>query len=390
MLRNLLLISGICLIALAGLTQADSLMMRRGLELKGYVKHLHQASFEDRVADLHTGDLLHNRMQLRYGFRQGLSARVDVRNRIFYGEEVRLNPAFAAMLENPNDYMDLTRVWYSRGSIIAHTVVDRACVSFTSEKWELTAGRQRINWGVTTLWTPNDLFNTYNFFDFDYEERPGSDAVHIQYSPGGFSALEIAYKAGHHRDEHIAAMLWRFNRWNFDFQFFGGILNADATAGGGWAGRIGNAGFKGETTVLIPVMNGTPDSTTAVLGTIMMDYVFTDGWYVSGAYLYNQAGTDAIPSISGFYVPRLTLRNLMPFRHSWSSMVSKAITPILTATGVVIYSPASSTLIAVPSLNYSIADAWDVYLTGQVFLAKQDSGYGSLGHTIFLRLKVSF
>lgn len=39
-------------------------------------------------------------------------------------------------------------------------------------------------------WNPNDWFNTYNYFDFDYEERPGTDAIRVRvYFKDGMSSL---------------------------------------------------------------------------------------------------------------------------------------------------------------------------------------------------------
>ena len=55
--------------------------------------------------------------------------------------------------------------------------------------------RQRINWGQTLVWNPNDIFNAYSYFDFDYIERPGSDAIRLQYYPDYSSAIEMAVKA---------------------------------------------------------------------------------------------------------------------------------------------------------------------------------------------------
>ena len=41
---------------------------------------------------------------------------------------------------------------------------------------------------MNLVWNPNDLFNAFSFVDFDYEERPGSDALRIQKYTGYFHA----------------------------------------------------------------------------------------------------------------------------------------------------------------------------------------------------------
>ena len=60
----------------------------------------------------------------------------------------------------------------------------------------LRIGRQRINWGVNLAWNPNDLFNAYSLIDFDYQERPGSDAIRFQYYMGDLSVLNLQYNPG--------------------------------------------------------------------------------------------------------------------------------------------------------------------------------------------------
>ena len=66
----------------------------------------------------------------------------------------------------------------------------------SDEKWELTLGRQRINWGVNLAFNPNDLFNAYSLIDFDYQERPGSDAIRFQYFTNELSSFETAVQFG--------------------------------------------------------------------------------------------------------------------------------------------------------------------------------------------------
>ncbi len=44
----------------------------------------------------------------------------------------------------------------------------------------------------TLVWNPNDVFNVQNYFDFDSPEKPGSDAIRMQYYPSFTSTAEIA------------------------------------------------------------------------------------------------------------------------------------------------------------------------------------------------------
>ena len=151
-----------------------------------------------------------------------------------------------------NGIIDLSHVWVNENSFVFHSIIDRLWMNYSHKKFDLRIGRQRINWGVNTVWNPNDLFNAFNFVDFDYEERPGSDAVRFQYYTGDFSSFEIAARPGEHIDSTVAAAMYKFNKWNYDFQVLGGNYFSDIALGLGWAGNIKNAGFKGEATYFHP------------------------------------------------------------------------------------------------------------------------------------------
>ena len=77
-------------------------------------------------------------------------------------------------------------------SVVFNTTIDRVFLEYNKNDWEVRVGRQRINWGINLAWNPNDVFNAYSFFDFDYEERPGSDAIRIRKYTGIASSVELA------------------------------------------------------------------------------------------------------------------------------------------------------------------------------------------------------
>ena len=152
-----------------------------------------------------------------------------------------------------------------------HSIFDRAYLKYTSEKWELRIGRQRINWGVNLAWNPNDLFNAYSLIDFDYQERAGADAFRFQYFTGDMSSLEFAIKPGDNIDESIFAGLWKFNLAGNDFQLLAGNYYSDTAIGIGWAGNIKKSGFTIESTYFTPKKD-LIDSSDVLSSSISMDY----------------------------------------------------------------------------------------------------------------------
>ena len=182
-------------------------------------------------------NLVHNRMNLKWNPDEHWNARLELRNRFYWGDDVRTVPDFKQQLGNENEMVNLSSTW-SSGSAVMVSNIERFWMEYKRSKWNIRAGRQRINWGITNTWNPNDLFNSYNFLDFDYEERPGSDAVKGQYLVNDLSHIELAVAGTRHQS--IMAVKYSLNYKKYDLQTNAGVYQNTATAGIGWAGRIAN------------------------------------------------------------------------------------------------------------------------------------------------------
>lgn len=359
----------------------------RNWALNGYLKNLQTGIFLGEEQFLQD-NLIHNRLNFSWYPSEVWSFRADLRSRAFFGDLVSANDQYAALIDNANnDYFDLSLVLLDSRSWVIHSMLDRLYVQYSKDKWEIRLGRQRINWGISTIWNPNDVFNAFAFTDFDYEERPGSDAIRIRYFTGFASSVELVAKAADRLDETVIAGMWRFNRWNYDFQLLTGIVQNEWAIGAGWAGNIKNAGFKGEWTYFIPLDDEIKPSFALTFG---VDYVFANGIYLNAAYLYNSNGgtNNDIVNLFDF---ELSAKNLYPFRHATILQGSYALTPLLSGGLAVIYSPvAVHPIFLNPSLTYSIANNWDIDLIGQIVMNESNNQYKSPLQAIFLRLKWSF
>ncbi len=214
--------------------------------LTGYIKNLQTLSIIDAGVNADkqwlTDNLIHNRLNFKWYINDNFTFKADLRTRILFGESTKLNttfnPDFAKDLNDAsNDFFTLSWLTIDKNPIIMHSVLDRLYMEWVQGNWEVRLGRQRINWGISTVWNPNDVFNAFSYTDFDYEERPGSDALRIKYYTGYAGSLELAVKAFDDIDEAVAAALWKFNQWNYDFQILAGVVNQNIALGGGWAGQ---------------------------------------------------------------------------------------------------------------------------------------------------------
>jgi len=382
------------LVSLLTATQAqENLTQKIGsdwLRFNGYVKDLQVVTFPQADSLLLYG-LVHNRLNFKLYFSNEFSGAVEMRNRLYYGQFSQYGTDFGKEVDTDHGYLDLSKLWVNENSVVLHSKIDRAWINWAHNKWEVRAGRQRINWGKSLIWNPNDLFNTFNYADFDYEEQPGSDAFKVIYYPSGMSALEMVVAPGSNKDETVAAGVWRFNRHNYDLQVLGGLYYTDVALGIGWAGNINNAGFKGEATWFQPKGHLT-DSTGVLSATISMDYSFKQPVYIQGGILYNhhvQTDTGSIDAPPLLLNANLSAKNLMPSEWSFFEEISDQLTPLWRVDLSVIEGVDPGFIFIMPSIVYSLSDNWDLMLLDQTVwtLAGQNNYTFS---SLYLRLKWSF
>ena len=355
--------------------------------VNGYVKYLHSYfilnDFNLQISD----QLIHNRVNLKYYAHPNWTFKLDFRNRLFYGENVKLNLDFEKMITNANnDFFDLSLTLWSSKSHVFHSMIDRAFVEYSKDKWEVRLGRQRINWGIQTFWNPHDVFNAYSFTDFDYEERPGSDALSIKYYSGTNSSLEFAIRAADHIHNGTIAGLWRFNKWNYDFQVPIGYSRQNVFTGIGWAGNIKTAGFKGEWAYY----KGLNDSEkNTLVGSMGVDYSFSNSLYLQVGLMYNSLGSTDEP-ISGLFSFNLSSKNLYPYKIAIFHQLGIPISPLTNGSLSIIYSPVKTHPIFLnPGITFSIASNWDLDILGQILFSKTDK-FTSPIQGIFMRIKYSY
>jgi len=351
----------------------------------GYVKNLQTLLFVEN--NYLQDNLIHNRLNFRWFVDDDWTFRADLRSRFFWGDLVKLNPQYGESTDQAsNDWLDLSVVPLNENNLVFHSVLDRLYLEYSKDNWEIRLGRQRVNWGISTVWNPNDIFNAFSFTDFDYEERPGSDAVRVKYYTGVASSVELVVKGFDDFDEAVMAGMWKFNQWSYDFQVLAGIVQQDFALGAGWAGNIGNAGFKGELTYFLPMEEARTSAFAMALG---VDYAFSNSLYLNIGYLYNGSGTTD-GGVGGLFSFQLSARNLYPYKHAFFVQQSYPLTPLLNTSLAFIYSPvAVHPLFINPVFTYSIKENWDLDLVGQIVF-NEDEGYKSPVQAVFLRTKFSF
>jgi len=357
---------------------------------KGHLQYLENIWIQPNSEKIMTMGQLYNRFDFEW-YKKKLSANFSMRNIVNYGQMVYdYYPYLAEMAKQDYGYMNLTHQWQSDSSVYSLTNFDRANLKFTHKKFEVTAGRQRINWGINLVWNPNDIFNTFNYFDFDYMERPGCDAIFAQYYTGMASSLQLAWKLDSDNNSTIAGM-YKFNRWNYDFQFMGGWMHDDLVLGAGWAGQIEGAGFTGEISYFNPSSNAVDSATTVVVSS-GINYTLPNSLYLHGSFIYNNQGTTGKANWGNLFLGNLDLsaKRLTPSRLELFGEIAYQISPLIRGDIAGIINPYDGSAFIGPSFDLSLTENIGLLLTSQLFFGESQTEYGDYGQMFYGRLKWSF
>jgi hypothetical protein len=332
-------------------------------------------------------NLLHNRLNFKGYLNDHLTFAAELRNRLFTGDMVRLGTLYSGMIGADQGWVDMSWNILEKKSFLLNTTVDRLWFDVHYDKFQVTLGRQRINWGQTFVWNPNDIFNAYSFFDFDYVERPGSDAVRLQFFPSFSSAAEVAVKVDSENDI-TAAGLFRFNKWGYDIQFLAGYVNSeDIVIGTGWSGSIGSVSFRGEASWFNPYEDW-PGKDGNILVTAGLDKAFRDNSMAQVQLMYCNTPVE-LNNFTSFYSGNLSAKELAFSRFSAFGQFTWATTPLLNMGISAMWLPDIKGWFAGPSVDYSLADNLGFSLIWQHFYSIM-SGERTRINLVFLRIKYSF
>jgi hypothetical protein len=365
--------------------------VQHNFSLNGYITNMQSFTFQRFNSDWTSDNLLHNRLNFNWhNTANNLSAAFEMRNRLLSGESVEQVPGYTEMIGADDGFLDLSFNLASGNSYVLNTKIDRAYIDYTREKFQVRVGRQRINWGQCFVWNPNDLFNAYSYFDFDYIEKPGSDAVRVQYYRSSTSTIELAVKADS-ANKITSAALFRFNRWNYDIQFIAGMYREqDFVLGTGWSGNIIDASFRGEISYFFPKQNSADETGTLVMS-VGSEYTFKNTFTLQFEALYNQMQRDSVTSgFKDYYIMNLSPKSLSFTELNFLLQGSYPVTPLFNASLAVMYFPKENGYFLGPTLSYSLTDNLEFSLITQSFFGHPVKGITDYLNAAYLRLKWNF
>ncbi len=364
-------------------------LAQSNFELNGYLQNMQTVWSAKQTDYLKFQNSVGNRLNFNYLITNELSVKASLRTIFDYGQFVSLIPNYENITAKDNGYFNLTKIITSKTSYILYSNFDRLNIHYAKNNFEIQIGRQRVNLGISMVWTPNDIFNSSSFLNFDYVEKPGSDAIRFQYYTGITSSVQLICKLNR-RKKTTAAIVAKFNNWNYDFQILTGIMENDYIAGGAWSGQIYDAGFTGEFTYFRNKEN-VNNSTGVFVASIGGNYMFSNGLLFQTEFLFNSIGRTGKSMVpQNLFAIDYSAKNLSPSKYSFFEQLSYPITPLIKSSVAAIINPNDKSFFINPTLELSLNENVYLLVAGQFFLGEDFTEWGDYGKLYYLRLKWNF
>ena len=228
----------------------------------------------------------------------------------------------------------------------------------------------------------------------DYPERPGVDAIRIQYYTGNASTIELVTKIDS-SNRVTAAAYYRLNTLGFDIQFLAGIYQQeDLVLGTGWSGNMGPVSFRSEWSYFRD-LDLFADTTGYLMASAGFDYTFSSSLTIQLEGLYSGFAKEMDPGrFLQLYSGSLDVKNLAFTEWSFFANISYPITPLFTGSFACIWYPELKGAYLGPSFELSLMDNLALSLILQYFTAEYDMPSGTTSREdntfAFIRLKWNF
>jgi hypothetical protein len=389
-MRKLIIIFFLLASFLAGNTQSVA-------SLSGYLNDM-QTTYHIEQTGWLWENQAHNRLKMNLYPADWLKISLQARTRFIQGNTYSSFPGYAGIIGRDAGWLDLTvstdGAYNEKTGYIFTSTLDRAYIEFSFVDFVATIGRQRINWGQTFVWNPNDIFNAYSYFDVDYPERPGSDALRLQYYTGITSNIEFVAKLDS-ASQITAAGYFRFNALGYDFQLIGGILaGQDLVLGTGWSGNISNTSFRGEVSYFRD-LHHFADTTGSLLFSAGFDHTFRNSLWVQTEVLYSAFAKDMqMNNFVQLFSTDMSIKRIGFTEWSLFASLSYPISPLLNASLAGMYYPDWKGFFLGPSVDLSLSNNLKASMIFQGFSAELEALHGSLQRQNtfigYLRLKWNF
>lgn len=360
------------------------------LEVDGYFKSLSGFSAVKGLENILLSGNIQNRIRMKYTLSDQQTFRIEIRNRLLWGDYFLLFPELLESIGDDPSFLDLSFHHILKTNLVLNSNIDRCVWKLDWKEWSISFGRQRIHWGIHNHWNPNDLFNTQDFLDFDYPERPGTDAIRVQRTTGLESGFDIAFHPEKKIVDATTGIRYFTQINSYDVQGILGMYKGELALGAGWAGAIGSSGWKTECTFFGgKKIRGHEEKPSWTL-TTSWDHMFKGQWYTSMSILYHSLYVSS-NALFGFS-PSLVLspKQLFPSQFSVMLQGSKIFWDRLNVQMALLYGTENDLLLVYPGFSWDVGNQSTFDFRSQLAWANLNHEYSLSIQNHYLAFQINF
>ncbi len=282
-----------------------------------------------------------------------------------------------------DNYLNLNWVLSSTPDYIVMHGLDRAYVTYSTGKLDVSVGRQRIAWGTGKAWNPTDLFNPFNPLEIDKEEKTGTDAVTAIYSSSDVTRTSLVYNVRNAWASSSVAIKHQTTINDIDYSVMAGKFKEDTVYGFDFAGALQEIGMHGEATYT--QSKNFPNYLRYVIGA---DRTFTNNFSIMGEYYFNGTGSQ---NPLQYNYARLLSGEVTNLAQNYLMLGTNAeITPLLLWGNTFIKNLDDGSFSFSPRLTYSYAE--NITIIGGIYFFGGDKNteYGNYPAIYYVQLGYYF
>lgn len=331
----------------------------------------------------YASDLQRLRLQLEAGYGDTLKGLLAYDHSLLVSSLLKTADFTTAQNRKRKRYMDLEQEILREGNLRWEHSLYRAYLDYRRDNLEVLIGRQQVPWGIGKFWAPTDVFNPYDPFSLEKQERSGSDALNFRYAPADSLQSELVYAPQSKERDSRAGLRLRFHS---DIQEIGIIAaqnQEDKVLGLHFMRNIYKAGLRSEVTRTFA-----HDEPDYFRFTANIDYTFANSLYLLGEYFYNGQGRRDKFTYQGL---RRTVGQIDFLGEDlFGLIVGYDLTPLIRSDNYFIFNLLDRSVFINPEVSWSLLKNSELLAGGQFFSGGAASEFGSYKDLVYLKWKTFF
>lgn len=280
-------------------------------------------------------------------------------------------------------YLDLDQEILLEKNLRWEHLFYRAYVDYHQDNVRILLGRQQIPWGIGKFWTPTDIFNPYDPFSLEKEERLGTDAINVHYAPAEEIQTEFVYAPLSKERESSGGLRMRFLSPTGEIGIIAAEKQEDKVLGLHYMRNVYKAGLRSEVT--ITNAHDEPDYFRFVIN---LDYTFANSLYLLGEYYYNGQGKR--DKFTYQRARRTSGEINFLGQHLFGLVIGYDLTPLIRTDNYFIFNLNDQSFFVNPEISWSLFKNSELLLGGQFFSGDTLSEFSGFNDLVYLRWKTFF